>query len=70
MTVDDCIEEYERLGENVFGNPRHMAKGGVLWPKFDAQVFEQVIRDVTSRHRGEAGEFEPTFPSEEDLCKT
>lgn len=69
MTVDDCIEEYKGLGERVFGHPRPMAKGAILWHKFDARVLEQVIREVTSRH-SEARDFEATFPSDEDLCRT
>lgn len=70
MTVDNCIDEYKCLGEKVFGNPRPMAlKGAILWHKFSAQALEQVIKDVTSRH-SEAREFEATFPSDEDLCRT
>lgn len=69
MTVDDCIDEYKSLGGKVFGHPRPMAKGAILWHKFSAQKLEQVIQNVTSRH-SEAPDFEATFPSDEDLCRT
>ncbi|MCJ1465973.1 hypothetical protein MMC07_004592 [Pseudocyphellaria aurata] len=69
MTVDDCIDEYQALGEKVFGHPRPLAWGAILWHKFNAENFERVIRDVTSRH-SEARDFEATFPSDEDLCRT
>ena len=50
MTVDDCIEEYKSLGNKIFGHPRRMARGGFPWHRFNARVFEEVIRDVDSRH--------------------
>ena len=69
MTVDDCIAEYKSLGERIFGHPRPMAKGAILWHKFSARELEQVIQDVTSRH-SDARDFEATYPSDEDLCRT
>lgn len=69
MTVDDCIVEYKVLGERIFGHPRPMAIGGIFWNKFNAQVLEQVIKDVTSRHK-EARDVKALFPSDEDLCRT
>jgi hypothetical protein len=69
MTVDDCIEEYKALGERIFGHPRLLATGGVFWHKFSAPVLENVIKDVTSRHR-EAHDFTANYPSPEDLCRT
>lgn len=69
MTVDDCIEEYKSLGEKIFGHPRPMATGALLWHKFSAQVLEKVIQDVTAKH-SEALDFEPPFRSDEDLCRT
>lgn len=69
MTVDDCIEEYKTLGERIFGHPRPLAKGAILWHKFSAKTFEEVIRDVTARHSS-CGEFAPIYPSDEDLCRT
>lgn len=69
MTVDDCIKEYKTLGERIFGHPRPLAKGAILWHKFNAEKLEEVIKEVTKRH-SEASDFEPLFPSAEDLCRT
>lgn len=70
MTVDDCITEYESLGQKIFGNPRPFAYGAVLWHKFDHRVLKEVIRSVAERHGENSEEFELTFPSDEDLCRT
>lgn len=70
MTVDDCIHEYKSLGERIFGHPRPLAKGAILWHKFSAQVLEKVIQDVTAKHNHNETDDFPTFPSDEDLCST
>ena len=70
MTVDDCIAEYKSLGQKIFGNPRPLAFGAILWHKFDYQVLEAVIRSVVARHCEKSEEYELDFPSEEDLCRT
>ncbi|KAI4129438.1 MAG: hypothetical protein LQ338_002219 [Usnochroma carphineum] len=69
MTVDDCIKEYETLGQKIFGNPRPLAFGAILWHKFDYRVLEDVIRKVTERH-SEKNELYEDFPSDEDFCRT
>lgn len=56
MSVNDCIEEYEALGEKIFGHPRPIPNGAVLWHKFDYRILEQVIKDVTARY-SERGRF-------------
>ncbi len=71
MSVDDCINEYETLGEKVFGHPRPFAKGALLWHKFDAKVLEEVIKDVTARH-AEQREFGIKYAMDkldDDMCK-
>ncbi|KAL8929860.1 MAG: hypothetical protein Q9208_001004 [Pyrenodesmia sp. 3 TL-2023] len=70
MTVDDCIAEYENFGQRVFGNPRPLAFGAVLWHKFDHRVLQAVIESVTERHSGRNEEFDSDFPSDEELCRT
>ena len=68
MTVDECIKEYKTLGAKVFGNPRPLAKGAVLWHKFNCSHFEDVIKDVTERC-SEPGEFGGRYAMDEDLCR-
>ena len=68
MTVDDCITEYKTLGAKVFGNPRPMAMGGILWHKFDHRTLETAIKDVTKRY-SEPGDFGGLYPMDEDVCR-
>lgn len=70
MTVDDCISEYKTLGQKIFGKPRPLAFGAVMWHKFDYRVLEAVIQSVTSRHCEKNEVDELVFPSDEDLCRT
>jgi len=74
MTVHDCIREYEKLGEKIFGHPRPPGPATALtpWHKFDANNLKEAILDVTRRH-GEKKEDENSevlYRSREDLCKT
>lgn len=70
MTVDDCIAEYKTLGQKIFGNPRPLAFGAIMWHKFDHRVLQDVIEDVTARHSDRSEEFERNFPSDKDLSRT
>ncbi|KAL8926793.1 MAG: hypothetical protein Q9172_001670 [Xanthocarpia lactea] len=70
MTVDDCINEYKTLGQKIFGNPRPLAFGAVMWHKFNYRVLEDVIKNVTRRHSEKSEEDVLHFPSDEDLCRT
>ena len=71
MNVDDCIKEYENLGDKVFGHPRPTAFG-LPWPKFDSKILENVIQDVTRRH-GEQVPYEDMNysmeRSDDDMCR-
>ncbi|KAL8756030.1 MAG: hypothetical protein Q9184_004630 [Pyrenodesmia sp. 2 TL-2023] len=70
MTVDDCITEYKTLGQKIFGHPRPLAFGAVMWHKFDAGALEEAIQSVTARHSEKSEVDELDFPSDEDLCRT
>ncbi|KAL9003436.1 MAG: hypothetical protein Q9188_003686 [Gyalolechia gomerana] len=70
MTVDDCINEYKTLGQKIFGHPRPLAFGAILWHKFDYRVLERVLQSVIARHSEASEEYESEFPSDEDLCRT
>lgn len=55
MTVPDCLAEYERLGEEVFGNPRSFTElnvGLTRRTKYDANHLKKIYQSVTER-RGE-----------------
>ena len=71
MTVEECISEYQSLGEQVFGHPRPLNIGGFPWHKFDYRVLESVIQDVTARY-GDKNEFDDAVPfsSNEAFCRT
>jgi hypothetical protein len=73
MTVEDCIEEYENLGGNIFGKPRHFHEliKPLFWinrTKYDARKFVKVIQDVTERRGKRNGG--SRFESDADLCRT
>jgi len=68
MTVHDCIREYRKLGEAVFGHPR-LPGAKYAWYKFSAERLEEVILDVATRH-GETQSGNVMYPSSEQLCKT
>lgn len=50
MNIDDCSEEYETLGENVFGHRRwfHVRTPLFFWirDKYNLEVLEQVVKDI------------------------
>lgn len=76
MTVEDCIEEYERLSNGMFGDPRHFTTLRYYLidrNKYDTQSVEAVFEDVFER-RGEnpTGDesAEREFRSEAGVCQT
>lgn len=69
MTVDDCIDEYKRLGDKIFGHPKPIAKGGILGHKFSGRQLSECVEDIASRHN-DAYDDECLFPSDEALCRT
>lgn len=75
MTVPDCIVEYEKLGEKVFGRPRHLITlnlGLIDRTKYDAEDLTKVFQDVAKRRseQGNRNQRRITFPSKRGLCKT
>ena len=54
MNIDDCITEYENLGDKVFGKSRrcHLRSIPPLWlprEKYNHRVLEEVIQDLVDR---------------------
>lgn len=54
MSVHDCLSEYRKIAESMFGNPRFasMAKSTLYWPqpKYDHHPFESQIESVLRRY--------------------
>lgn len=70
MSVDDCMKEYETLGQEVFGNPRPPSMKGLLWHKFDSKILRRVIEDVTSRQAEIQPNGQVTYPCPRNRCQT
>ena len=52
MNVDECIECYKSLADDVFSTPLHtfpVGMNGKIRSKFDAEKLERSIRDVMAR---------------------
>ena len=74
MNIDDCISEYETLGEKVFAHPRWFHIRSPLFyirDKYSAKVLESVLEDVVSRRVAGGTEFPggKNFAHDEDRCK-
>ena len=76
MTIPDCLYEYRRLGQEVFGKPRMISTlrfGLGLRYKYKAARLEEVFKDVSIRRNEQPGHgdlFTITFPSGRGLCAT
>lgn len=76
MSVQDCLQEYERMSHMIFGNPRWISQRNIFivpWPKYRAKAMERAFKDVT-RRRGERPHSErdasppSTFKTEPGTC--
>jgi hypothetical protein len=80
MSIPDCLDEYEKMGNVVFGNPRIFCQrniGIVSRAKYSAKAMEKAIKDVSERRcahseSDRAGEvsFAPDLRRRNDICKT
>ena len=75
MTVDDCIDEYRKLGDEVFGRPRKIYTLKFLVgdrPRYNGELFKDTLRKVISRRREHvnAAENDIIFASPPDICRT
>ena len=74
MNIDDCISEYETLGEKIFARPRWFHIRSPLFcirSKYDAKVLETVMEDLVSR-RVAGGADNPggkNFAHDENRCR-
>ena len=73
MTVDECLEAYENLADDVFGHPRRLHIRKPPWiprNKYNHRRLEEAIKDIVkerSRSRHSSTEFRQP---NEDMCRT
>ncbi|KAI9649163.1 hypothetical protein NHQ30_001730 [Ciborinia camelliae] len=74
MNIDDCIQEYENLGQRIFGQPRKFSmRGPIPWnqEKYDHHKLEEVVKDVVRRRDWKQDQVTDTvYPSNPDRCRT
>ena len=72
MTVADCMQQYETLGDRVFGRPRRFHIRRPPWipkEKYNHKHLEEVMKDVV-KSRDPSGTSQAKFTSNEDMCRT
>ena len=74
MTVDDCIQEYKKLGDDVFGRPQMFSTRYYLLgdrPLYDSKRFENTLKNFVNRRRERYQGFLPEtlLASDRDLCR-
>lgn len=77
MGVQHAIRQYETIGDNVFGRPRHFAMGGYTRPKYRSQdmvrALKQVIEDGCKEEYDRLREDKQEMrlrDENEDACRT
>ncbi|TLD38810.1 FabD/lysophospholipase-like protein [Venturia nashicola] len=75
MSVEDCMREYEKLSDDIFGHPRLASvKGPVPWlrDKYNGETIQKAVEDVISRRMSpeERKAGAGTFNSPPGLCRT
>jgi hypothetical protein len=75
MPVWDCLQEYENMGNLIFGRPRIISQrniGIVPWEKYSAKALEKAFKQVTA-DRCEKSHNNVTFKSSDSsprICRT
>lgn len=75
MSVDDCMREYEKLSDDIFGHPRWASvKGPIPWlrDKYDGETIQKAVEDVINRRMSpeERKAGAGSFNSPPGLCRT
>jgi hypothetical protein len=73
MTVDDCIKEYETLGDKIFGESRWFSIRGpmpALREKYNGEKFAEVVRSVVKRRLPGSEDLQEPFASDSLMCRT
>ncbi|KAL9127322.1 MAG: hypothetical protein Q9217_003784 [Psora testacea] len=74
MNIDDCITEYENLGDRVFARSRLFHLRSPLWlprEKYNHKVLEEVVQGVVNDRVPKVGTFPggKTFAFDENRCR-
>ncbi len=75
MNIDDCIEDYETLGEKVFGHSRWFHfRSPLFWvrDKYNHRVLQDVVRKVVRERVPKVATFPggQNFAFDENRCRT
>jgi hypothetical protein len=79
MSVEECLNIYPQIAQNVFGRPRRWYKHVLRGAKFDHEPLRAEIEQLISRkcpsetlgkHRHGREYDVENFPSSDDVCKT
>jgi hypothetical protein len=74
MSIEDCIEEYERLAESVFAHPRTVSLGRPIpWlrDRLSGPGLQNAIEDITRRYSPKCSSLESfNFSFPPGLCRT
>ena len=74
MNIDDCIEEYEKLGSEIFANPRKFHFRSLLFApreKYNHKVLKDVIQKLVNERVPKIDKFPggKIFASDENRCR-
>ena len=75
MNIDQCIEDYKRMGGVIFGRPRLLSMRGPLpanRSKYDHRKLKAAVEAVVNRRLAGHGDHlgDHTFPSSQERCRT
>lgn len=73
MTVDDCIKEFETLGDKIFGESRWFSVRGpfpALRDKYNGEKLAKVVRDVVRKYTPGSKDIQGPFASDPRMCRT
>ncbi|PVI05712.1 FabD/lysophospholipase-like protein [Periconia macrospinosa] len=73
MNVYDCLREYEKMGDRIFGKPRPLPGIGAAtsWHKYSAEAMEKALKDVAARRSEKTQRINNVhFRADTNLCKT
>ena len=75
MNVDECIEDYKRMGGIIFGRPRLFSMRGPLpanRSKYDHEKLKVAVEAIVNHRLAGHGDHlgDHTFPSSQERCRT
>ena len=76
MTVDECIENFTKYANEIFGHPRIFSiRGPLPYPraKYDSKTLDKAVQTVVNEYEQDKGRSiwrKNTFAAMDDHCKT